>query len=76
MGLLKGFDHVLNLVLAGCEERVFTAGAPCEIVALGLFLVRGDNVASVGEIDEEADAAVDWSTQQAAPLRAIVHTMA
>lgn len=66
---------MLNLVLGSCEERVFTAGAACEVVALGLFMVRGDNVAAIGEIDEEADAAVDWSAQVGAPLRPIVHTM-
>jgi U6 snRNA-associated Sm-like protein LSm8 len=42
-----------------------------EQVPLGLYLVRGDNVAVVGELDEDLDANLDLSSIRAPPLRTI-----
>jgi U6 snRNA-associated Sm-like protein LSm8 len=50
---------------------------PCqsgvEQVPLGLYFVRGDNVAIVGEVDEDLDANTDLSALRAQPLRPIRH---
>jgi U6 snRNA-associated Sm-like protein LSm8 len=40
---------------------------------LGLYVVRGDNVALVGLVDVTADKAIDFSTLRAAPLKPVVH---
>ena len=40
---------------------------------LGLYIIRGDNIAVIGELDEELDASLDLSTIHAAPLKAIHH---
>ena len=42
-------------------------------VVLGLYIVRGDNVAVVGELDEEMDASIDFSQVRAPPLKQIHH---
>ncbi|CAM9574435.1 unnamed protein product, partial [Heterosigma akashiwo] len=52
VGLLKGYDQATNVILGGCHERVFSPDAGVEQVALGLYIVRGDNIAVVGELDE------------------------
>jgi len=44
-----------------------------EQVPLGLYLVRGDNIAVLGEVDEEADAQIDFSRLCADPLKPITH---
>ena len=44
-----------------------------EQVPLGLYFVRGDNVAIVGEVDEDLDANTDLSALRAQPLRPIRH---
>lgn len=44
VGCLKGFDQSTNVLLSGCVERVFTESAGVELVQLGLYLVRGDNM--------------------------------
>lgn len=44
-----------------------------EQVPLGLYFVRGDNVAVVGEVDEDLDANTDLSALRAQPLRPIRH---
>jgi len=43
-GYLRGFDQTVNLILDECHERVFSQSAPVEQVALGLYIIRGDNV--------------------------------
>ena len=42
-------------------------------VTLGLYIIRGDNIAIVGEVDEQIDGATDWSKKKAEPLKHIVH---
>ena len=49
VGILKGLDQVVNVVLANTEERVFTSEG-IDKQQLGLYLIRGDNVAIVGKI--------------------------
>ncbi|XP_077286109.1 U6 snRNA-associated Sm-like protein LSm8 [Arctopsyche grandis] len=72
IGTLKGFDQSVNLVVEESHERVFSAGAPAAQVVLGLHLIRGDNVAVVGQLDEAQDARVDLNTLRADPLPPVV----
>lgn len=44
VGLMKGFDQTINLVLEDSHERVFSEEAGVEQIPLGLYIVRGDNV--------------------------------
>ncbi len=43
-GMLKGFDQTINLILASSHERVFSSGMGVEVVQLGLYIIRGDNM--------------------------------
>ena len=40
---------------------------------LGLHIVRGDNIAVIGEVDEELDKRWDLTSVRAEPLISIVH---
>ena len=51
MGILVGHDQVQNLILNNAQERVYTEDATTEIVELGLYVIRGDNVCMVGDYD-------------------------
>lgn len=73
VGVLKGFDQTTNIILQECHERVFSTTAGVEQVPLGLYIVRGDNIAVIGEMDEEADAALDLSTLKGEPLKPVIH---
>uniref|UniRef100_A0A8R1XW14 U6 snRNA-associated Sm-like protein LSm8 n=1 Tax=Onchocerca volvulus TaxID=6282 RepID=A0A8R1XW14_ONCVO len=68
VGLMKGFDQTINLVLEDSHERVFSEDAGVEQIPLGLYIVRGDNVAVIGELDEDLDKRLDFSKMKAAPL--------
>jgi len=43
-GLLRGFDNLTNVILESAEERVFSEDEGVEVVELGLYIVRGDNL--------------------------------
>ncbi|VDP68250.1 unnamed protein product [Echinostoma caproni] len=73
VGTLKGFDNVINLVIKDSQERVFSPTEGVEHVPLGLFIIRGQNVALVGEIDEDLDRRIDFSSIRAEPLNPVVH---
>jgi len=71
LGVVKGFDPQCNLILTKCTERIFSTREGVDTMEHGMYIVRGDNVASVGEIDEDIDAAVNWAEIQAGPLTSI-----
>ena len=69
VGTLRGFDQAINIILDDSHERVFSATEGVEQVLLGLYIIRGDNVALIGEIDEDLDKNIDFSRLRADPLR-------
>ena len=52
IGNLSCFDQKINLILSNCTERIYAQGQPVQSEPLGCYMIRGDNVAIVGEIDE------------------------
>eukprot|EP00051_Salpingoeca_urceolata_P004212 m.63512 g.63512 ORF g.63512 m.63512 type:complete len:93 (-) comp13469_c0_seq5:77-355(-) len=72
-GTLKGVDQTCNLILSNSMERVFSSQAGVETLPLGLYIIRGDNVAVVGQVDEEVDQGIDVSELRAAPLNPVVY---
>ncbi|CAG8489678.1 2645_t:CDS:2 [Ambispora gerdemannii] len=68
VGTLKGFDQTTNIILSGCHERVFSETEGVEKVPLGLYIIRGDNICVVGELDTERDEAIDYSEIRAPPI--------
>jgi len=72
VGILRGFDQLTNVILEECHERVY-AETGFEQVVLGLYIIRGDNVAVIGEVDEALDKRIDFSSLKASPLKPVVH---
>lgn len=54
-GKLEGVDQVQNLILNDANERVYSEDADVEIVPLGLYVIRGDNVCLVSDDTSEVD---------------------
>lgn len=64
-GVLRSYDQFANLVLEDTVERIYQGNAFAESWR-GLYLIRGENVVLLGEIDldQEDDIAlrqVDWN---------------
>ncbi|CAL6369351.1 unnamed protein product [Bathycoccus prasinos] len=68
VGHLRGFDQQTNLIVENCHERVYSMENGVEMAPLGLYVVRGDNVALVGDVDEELDQKLDLSAVRAKGL--------
>ncbi|KAG6842622.1 hypothetical protein C0991_000148 [Blastosporella zonata] len=65
-GVLRSYDQFANLVLEDTVERIYHGNAFAESWR-GLYLIRGENVVLLGEIDldQEDDIPlqqVDWNT--------------
>jgi U6 snRNA-associated Sm-like protein LSm8 len=73
VGILRGYDFNTNIVLSECHERVFSNREGVRPVQLGIYLIRGDNVAVIGLVDETLDSEIDYSSLLASPLSAIQH---
>jgi U6 snRNA-associated Sm-like protein LSm1 len=54
VGTLRSFDHFMNLVLENTFERVLLKGKYSDI-ELGLYIVRGDTIVLMGEVDEDKE---------------------
>ncbi|KAK2353316.1 Sm-like protein lsm1b [Trifolium repens] len=54
MGTLRSFDQFANAVLEGACERVIVGDLYCDI-PLGLYVIRGENVVLIGEMDLERE---------------------
>jgi len=74
VGTLTGFDQYQNLILTSCHERVWSEDRAVELVDLGVYVVRGDGVAVVGELDEEAEAKRDLEKERSEGIKPIIHT--
>ncbi|KAF6986879.1 hypothetical protein CFC21_004582 [Triticum aestivum] len=73
VGTLRGFDQATNIILDESHERVYSTKEGVQQLVLGLYIIRGDNIGVVGEVDEELDAALDMSKLRAQPLKPVIH---
>uniref|UniRef100_A0A7S2XVC4 U6 snRNA-associated Sm-like protein LSm1 n=1 Tax=Fibrocapsa japonica TaxID=94617 RepID=A0A7S2XVC4_9STRA len=55
VGVLRSFDQFSNMVMENTHERHVVEGIFGDI-PLGLYIVRGDNVVLLGEVDEEKES--------------------
>jgi U6 snRNA-associated Sm-like protein LSm8 len=63
VGVFEGYDHSTNLILSETQERVIVPVEEGESIVddLGLFVIRGDLVVCVGDVDESLDQSIDWT---------------
>ncbi|GMY36479.1 sm-like protein LSM1B [Fagus crenata] len=50
MGILRSFDQFANVVLQDAFDRVIVGDLYCDI-PLGLYVIRGENVVLIGELE-------------------------
>jgi U6 snRNA-associated Sm-like protein LSm8 len=76
-GELLSCDQLTNLVLAKTVERIIRPQDDEEEskeVQHGLYLVRGDNVAVVGLVDEELDRQINWNKVRGNVIGGVKHS--
>ncbi|XP_060961609.1 sm-like protein LSM1B isoform X1 [Cannabis sativa] len=62
LGLLRSFDQFANVILEGACERAIVGDIYCDI-PLGLYVIRGENVVLIGELDLDREELPPHMTQ-------------
>ena len=76
-GTLLSCDQLTNLVLQNTIERVIRPHddpEDSEEVSHGLYLIRGENVAICGLLDEQMDGEIDWARVKGSVIGGVKHT--
>lgn len=63
LGVLRLFDQFANIVLTDTVERFYLKGRFGDI-KLGLFLIKGESVVMLGEVDEEKEAELEGKIEE------------
>jgi len=71
IGLLRSFDQFANVVLEEAVERIIYEKQFAD-VPLGLYVIRGENVVLLGEMDETKDAHTTSKLLTAAPVEELL----
>uniref|UniRef100_A0A8C9H023 U6 snRNA-associated Sm-like protein LSm8 n=1 Tax=Piliocolobus tephrosceles TaxID=591936 RepID=A0A8C9H023_9PRIM len=69
-GELKGFDQTTNIILGNCYERIYKESL--EKISLGLYIIRGDSVTLICDIDEEVDKNIMQSKIKPEMLKPVI----
>uniref|UniRef100_I1PYJ8 U6 snRNA-associated Sm-like protein LSm8 n=1 Tax=Oryza glaberrima TaxID=4538 RepID=I1PYJ8_ORYGL len=72
IGSLVQNSAISNKFLSWCL-KVCCQHEGVQQLVLGLYIIRGDNISVVGEVDEELDARLDLSNLRAHPLKPVIH---
>lgn len=71
-GYMRGCDDHVNVILEKCREKINADSGGMTFVTMGLYIVRGENIAIIGEIDTEKNTKIDWSGISASTLPPLV----
>ena len=73
VGVLKGYDQTLNVILEEAYEREYSLDDAVQQIPYGLYIIRGDNIVTVGLMDEAIDSTINLADVRAEPIRPVVH---
>ena len=68
LGVLRGCDQLLNLVLEDATDMLYDTEAPADALPCGHLVIRGDNVFAIGAVDTAAEAGLDRTAARCPPL--------
>lgn len=70
-GILRGVDQLLNIVLQDSTETLYSEDAAPSQEDCGDYVIRGDDIVTIGPINTQREAEHDLSTVRFAGLPAI-----
>ncbi|KAG0086336.1 N(alpha)-acetyltransferase 38, NatC auxiliary [Podila epicladia] len=68
VGTFTGYDQAMNVILTDTHERLFSSTEPMKSVPIGVYVIRGETIAIIGQLDEELDEAADYENMRIEPL--------
>jgi U6 snRNA-associated Sm-like protein LSm8 len=70
-GILKSFDQSINMIIKDCFEKVYSKDEAVKFASMGLYMIRGDNVMIVSEVDENLEKNIDYKEVKAEKLKEV-----
>ena len=70
-GVLKSFDQSMNIILNNCYEKIYSLEESVSFQKIGLYMIRGDMVMVISEVDENLEKQVDLKQIKAEPLKEV-----
>lgn len=71
-GELVSFDQSINIVIKNCVEKIFSEETGVKFEKMGLYMLRGDNIAIIGEIDPEIEKNIYYDKIKGAKLKQFI----
>ena len=73
VGKFRGSDQYLNIILSDAHERIYSLTSGVEQEPKGLYMIKGDNLAMFGELDEEKEMQIDLSLIRGTDFKPVNH---
>jgi U6 snRNA-associated Sm-like protein LSm8 len=70
-GILKSLDQSMNIILNNCYEKIYSLDEGVSFQKIGLYMIRGDNIMIVSEVDENLEKQIDLKEIKAEPLKEV-----
>lgn len=70
-GILKSFDQSMNMIIKDCFEKVYSVDEGVKFISMGLYMIRGDNIMIVSEVDENLEKNIDYKEVKADKLKEV-----
>ncbi|KAK2952177.1 hypothetical protein BLNAU_12880 [Blattamonas nauphoetae] len=72
-GVLRCFDQTANCVLENSSEWIFSIDEDTEIEPLGTYIIRGDNLACIGDIEQKYESQDVVRSLRLESINSVVH---
>ena len=69
IGELNSYDQLMNIILKNCIERIFNKEKGVREEKMGLYMLRGDNVAIISEYNLNKEKSTDYSKIKSEKLK-------
>lgn len=70
-GILKSFDQSMNMIIKDCFEKIYSKEEGVTFMSMGLYMIRGDNIMIVSEVDENLEKNIDYKEVKAEKLKEV-----
>jgi U6 snRNA-associated Sm-like protein LSm8 len=70
-GILKSFDQSMNMIIKDCFEKIYSKEEGVKFINMGLYMLRGDNIMIVSEVDENLERNIDYREVKAEKLKEV-----
>ena len=72
IGELMSFDQSMNVMLKSCIEKIYSEEKGVKFEKMRLYLIIGDNVAIINEIDDNVEKNLQYDKIKGKPLKEFV----